>query len=293
MTFYPLRDKDILNISIDTHPFYAVNLHATATTGSIFLEKKYLEDSLEGRLFYGFSARLGGFASASSPFSSSIEMVDAQEGTNTDTTYKAIKNFYSYYSIFNTDYSPTVTGSTVGMFRVINIPQIYYDRGILTGSLTASDWDAFGDLRTIYDNGRGGLYSGSLSGTLVGNIFYSEGIACLYKADLLTFGAGSSTDDKWRVSLKGTHKIPVKIFNCRAPAGELNATNNPTFYDVPTSGKYKNERQVFLSGSSRKTYITKVGLYNENHELVAVCNVAQPIRKNLDEDILFRIRLDW
>lgn len=267
-------------------------MYDTAVTGSVYLDKQYLNDDLENRLMYGFSRRLGGYVSASNPLSSSVTLLDAESGTTTNITYESILELYKYHSFFNPKtYS---TGSApVSLFRVINVPSIYYDRAILSGSLTASDWDAAGDKRTLYDDGRGGIYSGSMTGSLLGTVFYSEGLICLYDSTITDFGSVSSVNDKWSVSFKGTHTIPTKIFMCRAPSGQLNATSNPTFYHIPEDGKHKNEREIVLSGSDRNVWITKIGLYNSRYELVGVAHLAQPVRKDYEKSILYRLRLDF
>lgn len=170
--------------------------------------------------------------------------------------------------------------------RVITIPEIYYDREILSGTFSASDY--VGNGRNLYDDGRGGIYSGSLTGTLVGNIFYSEGIVVLKKADLTaSFAdfASQPSNAKWSIALRGTHTIPVKILRCRAPAGEFNASTNPTFYQVVTGSK-----QVIMPDNT--TYIDTIGIYNEEYELVAIAKLSQAIRKDENQDIQFRLRFD-
>jgi hypothetical protein len=213
--------------------------------------------------------------------------------------YESVLALYDYYEILDSNYTPNFTGSETTRFRVITVPEIYYDRSILTGSLTASDLDSAGDTRLLYDDGRGGVYSGSLTGTLVGNVFYSEGLVVLKggglndEAGSNDFGEASPSNFKWRVNFKGVNTIPVKMFRCRAPAGQLNASTNSTFYTVPTlsSSQFRNERVKILSESV--TYISQIGLYNDRYELVGVAKLAQPIRKDEAQDLLFKIRLDF
>lgn len=158
----------------------------------------------------------------------------------------------------------------------------------MTGSFTGSDVSGT-TARTFYDNGRGGLYSGSVSGTLIGNIFYSEGLVVLHASNLTSsFGSGTMTFD-----FRGDHRIPVKIFRCRAPAGELNCSTNPTFAQIQSvSGSYnRNEKQSIVPDNI--TYITKVGLYNEDYQLVGVISSATPIRKRSQDQIQIRGRIDF
>lgn len=297
MSFFKFKPEDIITSPIDTHPSYEVQLNGDQVTGSVYLEKRFLENSLETRQWEGFSAKQGGIVQKTGPFTASIDLLTAVKDAGNEEIYATLSgNLYPYYNIDDTDYQIEYDGTAATTLRVAAIPAIYYDRQILTGSFTGSDKDAAGDDRTVYDNGRGGLYSGSLSGTIVGNIFYNEGIVVFKKTDLTDFGSVSSTNFKWKFNFKGTHRIPTKIFRCRAPAGEVNASSNPTFYQVPSgsSDALKHERQIVLSSSeAAHTYITKVGLYNEEYELVGVANIAQPIKKVEENDLLIRIRFDF
>jgi hypothetical protein len=46
MSFFRFKDEDIINSKIVAFPSYTVELNGDAVTGSIYLEKKFLNDSL-------------------------------------------------------------------------------------------------------------------------------------------------------------------------------------------------------------------------------------------------------
>lgn len=286
MAFYRFTQDDIINVKIAANPAARVELNGNQITGSVYLERPYLQSGLRERLYFGFSEREGGLVTKDAPFTASIDFITAVDGGSNKETYSAIQNYYNYYSIIDSSFS-----SSASSFRVITIPEVYYDKEILSGTFTGSFYDTDGSRKFIYDNGRGGIYSGSLTGTLVGNIFYHEGIVVITKTDLLNFGNNNhSTNNKWTIDFKGVHNIPVQIYRCRAKAGELNASTNPTYYTIPLSGTYRNTKVPLMTGS---VYITQIGLYNEDYELVAIANLAQPIKKEEQEDILFRLRMDF
>lgn len=302
MSFFRFKDEDIIQTNVLAHPTYRVELNGDHVTGSVFLEKPFLDDSLLERRFEGISLAEGGLVQKDGPFTASVDIVDAEQGATNRQLYQSILNLYRHYSLLNDDYTSLFTGSETTRFRVITVPEIYYDREILTGSFSASDLDNAGNERKLYDNGRGGIYSGSLSGTIVGNIFYSEGLIVLKGGGLNDesnsndFGENSPTNFKWRCNFQGVHKIPTTIFRCRAPAGQLNASSNPTFYHVPQdiNDVHQGEREiVLLQESEPGVYVTAVGLYNEDYELVGVARLAQPVKKTEAQDLLFRIRLDF
>lgn len=69
---------------------------------------------------------------------------------------------------------------------------------------------------------------------------------------------------------------------------EFNYSNNPTFFNADTGvlvqSDFRNDPRV---------YITTVGLYNDQNELLAVAKLSKPVRKSFDEELLLRVRLDF
>lgn len=288
MSYYEFAPGDIISTQIITNPSYTVIYQGSAVTGSIYLEKPYLNSALANRQLQGFSERLGGFTTTTATITASVDIKTAQMNGQNAGLFGAIQSLYNQYAPLNGNYSLTASATTV---RVISVPAIYYDRQILSATFSASDNDSVGALRQIYDDGRGGLYSGSLSGTLVGNIFYPLGLAILTAPNLNNFGNASPSAFQWRVDFQGVHKIPCNIYRCRAPASELNASTNPTFYTTPTSGPNQGYRIVL--SSSVYPYVTAIGFYNQDFELVATARLAQPIKKDPAYDILFNCKMDW
>jgi hypothetical protein len=42
-----------------------------------------------------------------------------------------------------------------------------------------------------------------------------------------------------------------------------------------------------------RTYITSVGLYNDNNELLAIGKISQPTMKSFDNELLIKVRIDF
>lgn len=292
MSYYKFEDGDIIDTVFKTYPSYQVSFNGNVVTGSVYLEKPFLDSAMESRMFEGYSQRQGGLINRQGPFTASLDFYTAISGADNNELWHSVTNVLSdYYKVIDSNYNSNYTGSLSTTIRVISIPEIYFDSQILSGSLTASAKDSAGDMIYLYDNGRGGIYSGSLTGTLVGNVYYSEGLIILKKGDLSNFGEDSPDNDKWSFCFKGIHNIPCKIFKCHAPAGQLNASTNETFYQIPTTGDYKNQKQKIFDKNF--VYVTQIGLFNEQYELVAIANLATPIRKDINQGILFKIKLDW
>jgi hypothetical protein len=73
----------------------------------------------------------------------------------------------------------------------------------------------------------------------------------------------------------------------RVRNSDYNYSTNPSF----TSGSGDLVYSNFIY--SPQTYITTVGMYNDNNELLAVAKLSKPLVKDFTKEMLIRVRLDW
>jgi hypothetical protein len=99
------------------------------------------------------------------------------------------------------------------------------------------------------------------------------------------FSSGSLT----ALTFQNVTNINSTLVFCRATADEFNYSSNPTFTD--TNGNII----VIDDPTTDRTfsYITTVGLYDANDNLLAVAKMSRPIEKNDEKDLTFRVRLDF
>jgi hypothetical protein len=81
--------------------------------------------------------------------------------------------------------------------------------------------------------------------------------------------------------IKSTH------FFCRVHNGRYNFSQNPTYYTG--SGDLINPNFV----TDPRTYITTVGLYNANSELLALAKLSKPFLKTPAREAVIKVRLDF
>ena len=81
--------------------------------------------------------------------------------------------------------------------------------------------------------------------------------------------------------------ITSQYYFVRAKNYEFNYTTNPSFQDE------KGNVNFTSMINNPKTYITTVGMYNDNNDLLAVAKMSQPIAKDPTKEALFRIKLDF
>ena len=106
----------------------------------------------------------------------------------------------------------------------------------------------------------------------------------LYNRLNLAGGAGFSPG--W--TLNSQEQLSSDFVFCRARSDEFNYSTNPSFISGSTGAvlydSFINDPQV---------YITSVGLYNNDQELVAVAKLSRPLLKDFTKELLVRIKLDF
>ena len=79
----------------------------------------------------------------------------------------------------------------------------------------------------------------------------------------------------------------IEQYFIRVKNGDYNFTNNPS-YQTGSEGQIVDDFY-----GNPKVYITQVGLYNENKELLAVAKISKPILKTYTEESLIQIDLKY
>jgi len=83
-------------------------------------------------------------------------------------------------------------------------------------------------------------------------------------------------------------QIKSSHFFCRVESDKYNWSQNPTYFDSSTT---ELTNTTFITDP--KAYITTVGLYNNNNELLAVAKLSQPLLKSRDREAVIKVRLDF
>ena len=93
-----------------------------------------------------------------------------------------------------------------------------------------------------------------------------------------------------------TEYVPARHFFVRVKNQEYNYSNNPTFVissaDNPTSAQDIGKIRFSDFYTDPKVYITTVGLYNDNNDLVAVAKLSQPLLKDFTNECLIKVKID-
>ncbi len=89
------------------------------------------------------------------------------------------------------------------------------------------------------------------------------------------------------IDFNNTIELNSTIYFCRINHNEFNYSSNPTFTSAGRLVVKNNVTDLPV------TYITTVGLYSPDNELLAVAKLSEPIRKDPNTELTLRVRLDY
>lgn len=149
----------------------------------------------------------------------------------------------------------------------------------------------------------------------VGLIYYDAGIAVLSKdvflpdpsspeSLLATFDENSTIDDVLQTSsinafaktlrmrtqnirFNNIAELNSTVYHCRVHSGDFNYSTNPSYTE---NSKIRVKDRV---GQNPVSYVTGVGLYSENGELLAIAKLSEPIKNDPTTDFTIKVRLDY
>ena len=87
--------------------------------------------------------------------------------------------------------------------------------------------------------------------------------------------------------LKSEETVSSRYFFTRVKNGDFNYTTNPSIIDANGNLLYT------TLINNPQSYVTTVGMYNDNNELLAVAKLSRPLTKDFTKEALIRIKLDY
>lgn len=88
-------------------------------------------------------------------------------------------------------------------------------------------------------------------------------------------------------TLRSEETVSSNFVFVRARNSEFNYSTNPS--NITGSGELRHNSMI----DSPQSYITAVGLYNDNNDLLAVSKLSRPLLKDFTKEALVRIKLDY
>jgi hypothetical protein len=216
-----------------------------------------------------------------------------------------------------------IGGSTVNSFYVINVARSRYKESLHPGALTLSltsgsstisltdNSNALTTSQFIDSNRYFNIVSGSAgttaNTTVYGHMFPDLGLIILNPGALTGYMTAPATSTNSYDNnnaklynsinaaiggsrlfrLQSSETISSRFFFTRIKNSEYNYTSNPSIID--NAGNILYTTLI----DNPQTYITTVGLYNDNNELLAVAKLSKPLVKDFTKEALIRIKLDY
>ena len=214
---------------------------------------------------------------------------------------------------------------TADSFYVITIDRGRYREKILPGSLeltlnvggnsiviqdtsVTTTTETFTDAGRVYELKTSANNSVNNSGSF-GKLLPDIGVILLNEEALdatvgnggiaLSTGNSTNTDDQnpkklfnaivagGSFKLSSQETVSSNFVFARARNSEFNYSTNPSI--LTGSGELRHDVLI----DSPETYITTVGVYNDNQDLLAVAKLSRPLLKNSTKEALVRIKLDY
>tara|TARA_B100000686_G_scaffold349963_1_gene444627 strand:+ start:3955 stop:5034 length:1080 start_codon:yes stop_codon:yes gene_type:complete len=164
------------------------------------------------------------------------------------------------------------------------------------------------------------------TGSVVGNVFYDTGVIVMTNtgSHYINVGLGTGSNG-FEVDYRSTHTIYQHEYTVVAPAHKFNMSRNlsatyqrsgsitikegakPHYLFPPgdnpsggrnSSGSYSSSYQAtefiepYVTHSQWAPYVTTIGLYNDDNELLVVAKTSRPIRNEPKMDMSFVLRFD-
>lgn len=189
----------------------------------------------------------------------------------------------SYYNYEETTLNSQkyFTGNNIG---IISIPSKLYGDNIKPNSIILESVVS----GTLYDDGEGRMYQISGSGRLyIGNVMYQHGLIIINQSSgSLDPYLTAFIQNEVTMSFSSSYTIYETQYKVTIDADKYNYTTNPTLISSSQGDVYD-----FATGSAFSPYITTVGLYDDDYNLLAVAKLAQPLKtsKKVDTTILINI----
>ena len=171
------------------------------------------------------------------------------------------------------------------------VGQIYYQAGIiaLSSSLFVSNTGSAGlkvDVGPVLTGVTNDLKYGVISGGVsTGNDTMFKHLLADQPIDTI---ADAIRNRIQNISFNNTTELNSAIYFCRANHNEFNYSSNPTYL---TGSKIRVKNNDIMVPP--KSYVTTVGLYSADNELLAVAKLSEPLKKDPSNELTLRVRLDY
>lgn len=260
------------------------------------------------------------------------------------TYLKPLKNALRHYSYLSPhyQYSSSFGDKATQNVNLLTIPSIFFGSSIKKGTVRLRYYHTgslIGELKDLNEDGeliQTGPVGSIGSGSVAGSVLYNEGFVILTgswslnhetiaydapdKSKWIYFGYGANDTNtipsltalssSFLLEYSGSTHIQTMTMLAHAKYGDLNHSNNPTFYSGSESFQISTGSYAYIETPpaiknitysqfedeipkfKKTVYISKVGIYDKDKNLIGIAKVSTPVRKTEDHDYTFKLKLD-
>ena len=149
------------------------------------------------------------------------------------------------------------------------------------------------EIASLSDNSPSGS---ALQKNEVGYVFYKQGMIIItdprprYQNIFLGDGNWEYTNKDFQLDYRATKQVEEVSILCEIKRNEYNVSSNPSLTIGGTDED--NRLKSMVTGSDFRPYITQVGLYNDNGDLLAIGKLGSPLKKRQDVDVTINVKFD-
>ena len=118
-------------------------------------------------------------------------------------------------------------------------------------------------------------------------VYFPNGVDAAMTGSRIDQMADSFRNRIYNLQYNNTTELNSTVYFCRANHNEFNYSSNPTYL---SNSKI---RVKTVATDNPVAYITTVGLYNDNNELLATAKLSEPLKKSPSNEFTIRARLDY
>lgn len=241
----------------------------------------------------------------------------------------ALENALNTYSFYSPHYNiDSDLGNKLKQeLTLVSIPSIFFGSSIKKGTVELNINYSGTLVAKLEDSRLNGeliqTYPADGSNKCAGVVMYNHGFVILTGSwDIMQdlkwskFGTSSQEDtfasSSFDINFQGINPIQTLTMMAHAPKLQFNCSNNPTFIkyedrnksSIVNGGYFESEIKEIknitnypyenYSGSLEKqVYISKIGIFDEDKNLIAIAKLAKPVRKTENRDFTFKLKLDF
>jgi len=228
-----------------------------------------------------FEMVLGVNSSSAEPFKATCKVSDSNATTN----YKINSPAGEYGVLYASDFTSGSAGWTSELSRTVGF--IFYQAGVVALSTALFAQSSSNSPSSYVSASQYGQMANGYSVQLKGETVNYANVQKLFESGSINDANFALRNRVQNIVFNNTTELNSSIHFCRINHNEFNYSSNPTYLE---NSKIRVKSKT---SDAPVSYITTVGLYSPDNELLAVAKLSEPLKKDPTQEMILRVRLDY